>query len=238
MKKNQKKNWEKFAKYAGIGLLVALVLLVIIIPAFEIISIYAGNLLLKYVEHHPLGVTIVGAIIGFITYGMLHPKAEESEEKLSKPTMEDYNTALKTIRLAMREVASALELAPIESHTNIAADPDEGRIVSWERVWGMKYKVMKKKATQKIDEAHAARIIQAQVKTVLQRKNPSRYADIWFPYRGVSEPILQIADVKDEGGAYIYIYVVQASKTYFEQKANEEDNENFEPEADSADDDF
>lgn len=233
-----KKNWKKFALYAGISLLAAILLLWLVIPAAEIILNRAANFLFSYIDRHPVGVTIVGAIIGFITYGMLHPKAEESEEKLSKPTMEDYNTALKTIRLAMREVASALELAPIESHTNIAADPDEGRIVSWERVWGMKYKVKKKKATQRIDEAHAARIIQAQVKTVLQRKNPSRYADIWFPYRGVSEPILQIADVKDEGGAYIYIYVVQASKTYFEQKANEEDNENFEPEADSADDDF
>lgn len=140
VKKNKQwKNWERFAKYAGISLLAALLLLWVVIPAAEIILGHAGNFLFNYIEKHPMGVTIVGAIIGFITYGMLHPKAEESEEKLSKPTMEDYNTALKTIRLAMREVASALELAPIESHTNIAADPDEGRIVSWERVWGMKY---------------------------------------------------------------------------------------------------
>lgn len=232
-----KKNWEKFAKYTGISLAVAVLLLLVVIPAAEIISVYAGNFLLGYVEKHPLGVTIVGAIIGFVVYGMLHPKAEETEEMLPKPSTDDYFIALKTIRPAIAEVASPLGLAPIESHTNMETDPKE-RILSWERVWGMQYKAKKQSVTKKIDVKQAERIIQAQVKTILQRNNPSRYADIWFPYHGISEPILQIAEVKDDGDAYIYIYVVQASETYFKQKAEEERNKDFGTEADTSDNDF
>lgn len=138
-----------------------------------------------------MGVVIVGCVIGFIVYGITRPKEEEVKgpEWERKPTESDYFAVLETLRPAVSEVAEALGLAPIYSHTDMAADPKE-RILPGIYFWGLNYKAPKRNVTDKIDEAQARRVIQAQVKTVLERDNPSRFTELRHNNHGTFEPII------------------------------------------------
>ena len=57
----------------------------------------------------------------------------------------------------------------------------------------------------------------AQVKTVLERDNPSQFTEIRYNNHGTFEPVIQIDEVQD-GEAYIHIFVVIASNTYFKNR--------------------
>lgn len=232
-----KKNWKKSAKYTGIGLAVAVLLLFVVIPAAEIISVHAVNFLLGYVAKHPIGVTIVGAIIGFVCYAVTRPQEEPAKKWEPEPTESDYFAVLETVRPAVAEVAQALGLAPIYSHTDMAADPKE-RIIPGIRFWGLNYKAPKKNVMDKIDEAQARRVIQAQIKTVLERDNPSRFTEIRYNNHGSFVPIIQVDEVLD-GEAYIHIFVVIASDTYFKnRKQTKGDTSTLHTEANTSDNDF
>ncbi len=232
-------NWNKWAKYAIIGLLAAALLLWVVIPASEILLGHAGNFLFSYIEKHLVGVFFVTCIIGFVAYGAYKASlapAPASLKTMPKPTMQDYFKVLETVRPAVAEVASALGLAPIDSHTDMAADGPE-RILQWGKVWGFKYKARKLAATTNIDVEQARRVIQAQVATVLDRDNPSKLTETNYNYYGQLVPIIQIHEVKDND-AYVYIYVVMASDTYFKQKEAEERASTIRTEADTDDSDF
>lgn len=237
MKSN--KNWDKWAKYVMIGLVVVVLTLFVGIPAIEIILGYTGILLFDYIEKHPLGVLIVACIAGMFSYFIYNssntsdPIPDKAQEK---PSERDYFVILETIRLAVAEVAQALGLAPIDSHTDMAANRAE-RILSWGKVWGFKYKALKLSSTATIDVEQACRIIQAQVETVLDRDNPSKLTEINTFCLGCFESVIQIAEVKDDD-AYIYIYVVMASDTYFKQKEAENRASTLHTEADTSDTDF
>lgn len=234
-----KKNWKKFALYAGISLLAAIPLLLLVIPATEIILSHAANFLFGYIEQHPVGVTIVGIIIGLVCYAATHPQEEPDKKPKweTEPTESDYFAVLGTIRPAVAEVAQALGLAPIYSHTDMAADPKE-RIIPGTYFWGLNYKAPKKNVMDKIDEAQARRVIQAQVKTVLERDNPSRFTEIRYNNQGSFVPIIQIDEVQD-GEAYIHIFAVIASDTYFKnRKQTKGDTSTLHIQTDTSDGDF
>lgn len=237
MKKSENKDgWKKFAKYAGIGLLTAILLLWVVIPAAEIILDHAANFLFGYIEQHPVGVFIVTCIAGVILYLACFTTPPDHTKAMPKPTSQDYFKVLETVRPAMAEIASALGLAPIDNHTDMAANGPE-RILKWDKVWGLKYKALKLTSTAKIDEEQALRVIQTQVGTVLDRDNPSKLSEINFNYYGQLVPVIQIAEVKDDD-AYIYIYVVMASNTYFKQKEAEKRASTLHIQTDTSDGDF
>lgn len=237
MKNN--KNWDKLAKYAMIGLLATVLLLWVAIPAAEIILGYVGNFLFDYIDKHPVGVFIVVCIVSVVLYmvykaSIAPPPA--SAKAMPKPTLQDYFKVLETIRPAVAEIASTLGLAPIDNHTDMAADGAE-RILCWGKVWGFRYKARKLSSTANIDVEQACRVIQAQVATVLDRDNPSKLTEINYNYYGQLVPVIQIAEVKD-GDAYIYIYVVMASDTYFKQVEDEKRASTLHTETDTNDKDF
>ncbi len=232
-------NWNKWAKYAIIGLLAAALLLWVVIPVAEVILGHAGNFFLDYVNKHPVGVFLVACIIGFVAYGAYKASLAPDPAPLKtmpKPTMQDYFKVLETVRPAVAEVASALGLAPIDSHTDMAADGPE-RILQWGKVWGFKYKARKLAATTNIDVEQARRVIQAQVATVLDRDNPSKLTETNYNYYGQLVPVIQISEVRDDD-AFIYLYVVMASDTYFKQKEAEERGNTLHTEEDADDTDF
>ena len=212
-----KNDWNKWAKYTVIGLLAVCLIFWVVIPAVEIIGISALDFLLDYTLKHPVGMFITACFLGFIAYAIIHSQEEQKNPKWEpEPTEADYFAVLDTLRPAMAEVAPALDLAPIYSYTDMAADPEE-RIIPGIYFWGLYYKAPKQKVTDKIDEAMARRVIQAQVKTVLERDNPSRFTEIRYNNHGTFEPTIQIDEVLD-CEAYIHIYVVMASDTYFKNR--------------------
>ena len=237
MKNN--KNWDKWAKYAVIGLVVVLLLLWIVIPAAEIILSHAGKFLISYIDNHPLFFSVMALIaggIGYIAYktSITHPPAPT--KAMPEPTSQDYFKILETIRPAVAEIASSLGLATIDNHTDMAADGPEC-ILQWGKVWGLKYKARKLACTTNIDVKQARRVIQTQVGTVLDRDNPSKLTEINYNYCGQLVPVIQIAEVKNDD-AYIYIYVVMASDTYFKQKEAEDRASTLHTETDASDADF
>lgn len=236
MKKN---DWKKWAVYSAIGLAAVCFLFWVVIPAAEIILGYAGNFLFAYIDKHPVGVFIAASIAGFFVHAATRPQPEEDHNPKwePKPTESDYFTVLQTLRPAVAEVAEALRLAPIYSHTDMAADPKE-RIIPGIYFWGLNYKAPKRNVTDTIDVEQARRVIQAQVKTVLERDNPSRFTDTIFPYHGTLEPVIQIDEVQD-GEAYIHIFAVIASDTYFKnRKKTNGDGPTLHTEADTDDPTF
>lgn len=237
MKRN--KNWEKWGKSIVLCLLATTLLLGVIIPAFEIILGYAGNFLVAYIDKHPLGMSVLALIAAGICYLVYQSHKAPIDDDLidmPKPTAQDYFKVLETIRPAVAEIASTLGLAPIDNHTDMAADGAE-RILSWGKVWGFKFKARKLSATTKIDVEQARRIIQAQVATVLDRDNPSKLTEINYNYYGQLMPVIQINEVRDDD-AYIYIYVVMASDTYFKQVEAEKRASTLHTETDASDTDF
>lgn len=233
MKNN--KNWNTWTKYAMVGLLAAILLLWIVIPAAEIILGHAANFLFGYIEQHPVGVFIVACIAGVVLYLAYFTTPPIPAKAMPKPTSQDYFKILETVRPAVAEIASTLGLAPIDNHTDMAADGPE-RILQWDKVWGLKYKA-RKLTTANIDVEQACRVIQAQVGTVLDRDNPSKLSEINFNYYGQLVPVIQIAEVKDDD-AFIYIYVVMASDTYFKQKEAEKRASTLHIQTDTSDGDF
>ena len=186
---------------------------------WTIAFILLGLLLLMVAIDH-MHLLIIGGFLAAGLYSGIHKLFEDGEtveELAEEPTMGDYFAVLETLRPAVAEVAQALELAPVYSHTDMAADSEE-RILSWGKVWRMKYKAPKKSAVAVIDTALCKRIIQAQVKTVLERDNPSGFSAVRYQHGGSFTSVIQIDEIKD-GDAYIYIFAVIASDTYFRQKA-------------------
>ena len=233
----KKIDWDKGARYAVLGLVLTFLLLWVVIPAAEIILGHVGNFLFGYIERHLVGVTIVVGFIGFALYAAYKASLAPIPIKtMPKPTMKDYFKILETIRPSVAEIASTLGLAPIDNHTDMAADGAE-RILSWGKVWGFKFKARKLSATTKIDVEQARRIIQAQVATVLDRDNPSKLTEINYNYYGQLMPVIQINEVRDDD-AYIYIYVVMASDTYSKQVEAEKRASTLHTETDASDTDF
>lgn len=154
-----------------------------------------------------------------------------------KPTPEDYRAVLATVKPALATVAPALGLAPIYEHTDIAADPEE-QILPWGKVWRMKFKVLKQNAAAAVDKELCRSVIQAQVKSVLERNNPSGFANTRFQRGGTFVPIIQVDEVLP-GDAFVYLFVVIASQEYFQQKTDWENRKNVLPtETDTDDLDF
>lgn len=173
--------------------------------------------LMVTIQHMPL-VTIGGFLAAAMYSGVLKVNSETPEEPpIDQPTEADYFAVLETIRPAVAEVAQALELAPVYSHTDMAADSEE-RILPWGKVWRLKYKAPKKNAAIAIDTVLCKRIIQAQVKTVLERDNPSGFSAVRYQYGSSFVPIIQIDEIKD-GDIFIYIFATIASEAYFKQKS-------------------
>lgn len=138
---------------------------------------------------------------------------------------------------AVAAVVQPLGLAPIYSHTDMEADSEE-QILPWGNVWRMKYKALKKSVDAPIDEKTCRRIIQAQVKTTLERSNPSGFANIRFTWGGRAEAIIQIDEILN-GDAYIYIFAIVSSSQYFHQKCNWKNRKNAPPtEVNTDDEDF
>lgn len=180
---------------------------------------------------------VIGGFLAAALYsGILKLNGEEIVEDalVEEPTASDYYAVLETIRPAVAEVAQALELAPIYSHTDMTADSEE-RILPWGKIWRMKYKVLKKNVATSVDTDQCRRIIQAQVKTVLERDNPSGFAVVRFQRGSGFEPIVQIDEIMD-GDAYIYIFAAIASDQYFRQKAQWKNRSNVLAVDTSADD--
>lgn len=158
-------------------------------------------------------------------------------EPSHKPTPEDYRAVLETVKPAVAAVAPALGLAPVYGHTDISADPEEW-ILPWGKVWRMKYKLLKQNANIPVDTALCARVIQAQLKTVLERENPSGLASVRFQWGGRMEPIIQVSSVTD-GEAFLYVFTSIASAEYFKQKSEWESRGNLlATGADTDDEDF
>lgn len=151
-----------------------------------------------------------------------------------KPTVEDYQATLATVKPALATVAPALGLAPIYEHTDISADPEE-QILPWGKVWRMKFKVLKQNATTPIDKDLCRSVIQAQVKSVLGGENPSGFANVRFERNGTSVPIIQVDEVRP-GDAFVYLFVAIASKEYFQQKTDWENRKNVLPTGANTDD--
>lgn len=148
----------------------------------------------------------------------------EEPAPLHKPTPEDYQAVLATVKPALATVAQALGLAPIYEHTNISADPEE-QVLKWGKVWRMKFKVLKQDAATSIDKELCRSVIQAQVKSVLERDNPSGFSDVRFQRGGTFVPIIQVDEVLP-GDAFVYLFVAIASQEYFQQKADWQSRKN------------
>lgn len=212
-------NWKRLAIIVLLSLIAVAVMLYIVLPATNAIGMRLGDAVIATTEKYPIGVLITFGVLGFIAYCL---KRQETiiidGDDEDRPTMADYFKILDTIRPAVAEVASVLGLAPIDSTTDMAANGAE-RILKWGRVWGLKYKALKQKSAS-IDVDLARRVIQEQVATVLDRDNPSKLTEINFNHYGHFVPCIQIDEIKDDD-AYVFIYVVMASKTYFAQKEQE-----------------
>lgn len=151
-----------------------------------------------------------------------------------KPTAEDYQAVLATVKPALATVAPALGLAPIYEHTDISADPEE-QILPWGKVWRLKFRVLKQNATTPIDKELCRSVIQAQVKSVLGRENPAGFANVRFQRGSTFVPIIQVDEVLP-GDAFVYLFVAIASQEYFQQKSDWENRKNTLPTGANADD--
>lgn len=89
----------------------------------------------------------------------------------------------------------------------------------------MCYSTLKKVAGIDADTDMCKRVLQRQVKQILNSSNPSGFTEIYFPWGGRMEPIIQVDGV-DQDDAYIYVFVVMASQIYFQQRAEWEKRRN------------
>lgn len=185
-----------------------------------------------------LHILIAAAFLAAAAYSVVS-KLFQTEEPTPprKPTAEDYQAVLATVKPALATVAPALGLAPIYEHSDIRADPEE-QILPWGKVWRMKFKVLKQTATSPIDKDLCRSVIQAQIKSVLERENPSGFVNVRFQRGGTFVPIIQVDEVLP-GDAFVYLFIAIASQEYFQQKADWENRKNVLPiEVNTDDEDF
>ena len=185
-----------------------------------------------------LHILIAAAFLAAAAYSVVS-KLFQTEEPTPprKPTAEDYQTVLATVKPSLATVAPALGLAPIYEHSDIRADPEE-QILPWGKVWRMKFKVLKQTATSPIDKDLCRSVIQAQIKSVLERENPSGFVNVRFQRGGTFVPIIQVDEVLP-GDAFVYLFIAIASQEYFQQKADWENRKNVLPiEVNTDDEDF
>lgn len=209
-------NWKRLAIIVLLCLVAVAVCMYVVLPLLNILGVGVAETSINLMRKYPVGTFIMLSMLGLIAYGVTHPKEEKKTKWEPKPTESDYYAVLQTLRPAVAEVAGALGLAPIYSHTDMTADPEE-RIIPGIYFWGMKYKAPKRNVTDTIDEEQARRIIQSQVKTILETTNPSRFTEIRYNHHGTFEPIIQIDEVQD-GEAFVSLFVVIASDTYFRNR--------------------
>lgn len=185
-----------------------------------------------------LHILIAAAFLAAAAYSVVS-KLFQTEEPTPprKPTAEDYQAVLATVKPSLATVAPALGLAPIYEHSDIRADPEE-QILPWGKVWRMKFKLLKQNAARPIDKDFCRSVIQAQVKSVLGRENPSGFANVRFQRGGTFVPIIQVDEVLP-GDAFVYLFIAIASQEYFQQKADWENRKNVLPiEVNTDDEDF
>lgn len=185
-----------------------------------------------------LHVIIAASFLATAAYSVLSKLFQiEEPPPPQKPTQEDYQAILATVKPALAAVAPALGLAPVYEHTDICADPEE-QILPWGKVWRMKFKVLKQSATTSIDKELCRSVIQAQVKSVLARENPAGFANVRFQRGGTFVPIIQVDEVL-QGDAFVYLFIAVASQEYFQQKSDWQNRKNTLPtEVSSDDEDF
>ena len=182
-----------------------------------------------------LHILIAAAFLAAAAYSVVS-KLFQTEEPTPprKPTAEDYQAVLATVKPALATVAPALGLAPIYEHSDIRADPEE-QILPWGKVWRMKFKVLKQTATSPIDKDLCRSVIQAQIKSVLERENPSGFVNVRFQRGGTFVPIIQVDEVLP-GDAFVYLFIAIASQEYFRQKVDWENRKNMLPTGANTDD--
>lgn len=172
---------------------------------------------------------ILGAAVLFI----LSAYSIKSEEP--KPTEKDYQDVLDTIRPSVAAVALPLNLAPIDSHTNMEVGPKDC-IQRWKGGWRLLYKALKKN-TAPVDVSLYQRTIQKAVEMTLNQANPAGFPEIQLKFGDRSFPIIVVDEVKDED-TYIYIYAAICTRKYIKQNFDNESNADPFPKADIDDEDF
>lgn len=187
-------------------------------PLLDKIITAAERRIFAFIDQHFLLLVLVG--LGAYLYIHYIRKPTEKlvqDDPLDKPDQRDYFRALDTLRPAAAEIDQQLRFALIDAFTDMAVN-EADRILPWGRCWLMVYKIPKAAAADEINTAQVKRALQAQLVTVLQRDNPSGYAELVFPWHGVDKPILIVHDVLDRD-AYAYVFIVKASREYFEDMA-------------------
>lgn len=172
---------------------------------------------------------ILGAAVLFI----LAAYSIKSEEP--KPTEKDYEDVLDTIRPSVAAVALPLNLAPINSHTNMDVGP-ESCIQPWKGGWRLVYKALKRN-TAPIDTPLYLRTIQNAVSMTLSQDNPAGFPEVQLKFGNKSFPIVMIDEVKDED-TYIYIFAVICTRNYLKRKFDTVSNADPLPKVDTDDEDF
>lgn len=207
----------------------------LMLPLFVVVLVVLVVALFVKVVTQNLHKIIAAGFLAAAAYSTLS-KLFQGEEPAppQKPTPEDYQAVLATVKPALATVAPALGLSPIYGHTDISADPEE-QILPWGKVWRMKFKVLKQNAATPIDKELCRSVIQAQVKSVLGRDNPAGFANVRFERAGTFVPIIQVDEVLP-GDAFVYLFVAIASEEYFQQKADWQNRKNVLPTGGNADD--
>ena len=186
--------------------------------------VLSGAVLVKLAINN-LHIIIAAGFLAAAAYSALSKLFQIGEPAPSqKPTTEDYQAVLATVKPALTTVAQALGFAPVYEHTDISADPEE-QVLPWGKVWRMKFKVLKQNATIHIDKDLCRSVIQAQVESVLVRENPSGFANVRFERGGAFVPIIQVDEVLP-GDAFVYLFIAIASQEYFQQRADWENRKN------------
>ena len=172
-------------------------------------------------------------ILGSAVLFILAAYSIKSEEP--KPTEKDYQDVLDTIRPSVAAVALPLNLAPIDSHTNMEVGPEEC-IQPWKSGWRLVYKALKRNTTP-IDSPLYLRVIQSAVEMTLKQSNPAGFPEIQLKYEDKSFPIIIVDDIKDED-TYIYIFAVICTRKYLKQKFDPKNNTEPLTKASNEDEDF
>ena len=151
------------------------------------------------------------------------------------PTMEQYITVGNIVKIAAKRVVPMLGLSQIFEESDIKAAKDE-RIVPCGKFWFLKYRLLKKNVSTVADESMIQRVLQSELRTVLDNDNPAGFDTVRFVYGGIDECVLQVDHVT-QGSLYVYIYVCYASADYFSQREQEQENGAHDT-ADTSDIDF
>lgn len=175
-----------------------------------------GFALVLFALHNSVKLVIIGFLAAGV-YSMYKKLTGAAEpEPIHRPTAEDYAAVHKTLKSALAKVAPTLGLAPIHRYTDIKLNPDD-MITEHGRVWRLGFGALKKTAGVDLDEDLCKRVIQSQVRSVLERENPAGFSNVRFPYGGTFESIIQIDEVLQDD-ANIYILAAIASEAYFRQR--------------------